>query len=131
MGGNFLTMIKANESRIGNYFKYGNGNFKVEYISSVLYFRLDNVRNAISFVEIEPTLLTKEILEKCGFVHTASIYYKHVSEQWLAKVYDDKSVRISFMRFPSENFICGIYKYLHQLQNLYFALTGDELEINL
>jgi hypothetical protein len=33
--------------------------------------------------------------------------------------------------------VCGYYEnelpceYLHQLQNLYFALTGEELEINL
>jgi hypothetical protein len=82
----------------------------------------------------KPIPLTPEILEKCGFV------YDDVFEKWF--IYLNKHEldidRLTFRKY--EGFICfdGIdkrtilkqVKYLHQLQNLYFALTGEELEYN-
>lgn len=68
----------------------------------------------------KPIPLTEEILLKCGFVPCSII---------------DNHFNISGMRIWKCNdmFLCdknGVHiKYLHQLQNLYFAIVGKELEI--
>jgi len=80
--------------------------------------------------ELKPIPLTPEILEKCGF-------YKSKTE-WIKRTEEDPFI-IEFFEFTKafhytggEGVRLGIGgKYLHQLQNLYFALTGDELTIKL
>ena len=82
--------------------------------------------------------LTPEILEKCGLrVADTGYYWIAVREHYNASN-DLKPtwLKIKYTQaknFRVENFANKtIYlKSLHQLQNLYFALTGEELEINL
>ena len=75
--------------------------------------------------EINPIPLTKELLLKCGF-----------EEEFGGIIYYNRNQGIEF---NFSNGWCtasrGEYdivdvQYLHQLQNLYFALTGEELEVN-
>jgi len=73
--------------------------------------------------------LTPEILQKCGSPETKGLWYEHEIS--------------SFFLDGSGNFFAGEVlnvdspviakniKYLHQLQNLYFMLTGSELTVNL
>lgn len=74
--------------------------------------------------EMEPIPLTPEILEMAGFEvpdgYNDTVLYKdgimidfHLGEY---KLRENNRIKL---------------KYLHQLQNLYFALTGEELEIKL
>lgn len=82
----------------------------------------------ISVSDISPILLTEEILLKCGFVNNEP-------KDW-------GSFTLGNINFLKEdgNKMNGLYmngyrvadiRYLHQLQNLYFAITGEELEIEL
>lgn len=74
--------------------------------------------------DVDPIPLTSSILEKCGF----NIF----SEQY------NNGFRFKYMKLynHNENLYFNPYdwnfqleiKYLHQLQNLFFALTGEELE---
>lgn len=70
----------------------------------------------------KPIEITEEILLKCGFEK---------------EILEPKHYYIEGMRIWKCNdmFLCdknGIHiKYLHQLQNLYWCLCGEELEINL
>lgn len=75
---------------------------------------------------IKPIELTEEILLKCGFVkdefdnwenETRLGLYKPEEFDGYLSIWGDSTV--------------GECNYLHQLQNLYFALTGEELKINL
>lgn len=82
-----------------------------------------------SYENLRPVPLTPEILEKCGAVK--------VEGEWQFKV-AICALWISFRFHASHCYseIGGIYlggqiKYVHQLQNLYFALTGTELEVKL
>lgn len=76
---------------------------------------------------LEPIPLSEELLLKCGF------------EKWVEGVYlhDNISVSLSIMEDNTiEVTIDGIYrvcviKYLHQLQNIYFNLVGEELEVKI
>ena len=77
----------------------------------------------------EPIPLTPEILEKCGFEKVKSPYEEAETDDFfLAPLYFDMantSIKIN-----------GVYQKinypesLHQLQNLYHALTGEELTYN-
>jgi hypothetical protein len=111
--------MKANELRIGNWITefttaHPNGkNIQLDWIS-----RDDDFENCRAIP------LTPEILEKCGF-ETPDGYIDTVK-------YKD-GVMIDFNRgkyLLRENNRIEI-KYLHQLQNLYFSLTGEELEVKL
>ena len=72
---------------------------------------------------LEPIPLTPELLKKCGFDRPLSVYQKdHIDV-----IIDKKRIGI-YPNFLSRILI--ICKYLHQLQNMYYAITGEELEIN-
>ena len=83
----------------------------------------------------QPIPLTEEIILKCSF---SMKYGTDPQEQNALKVFSLKNLEI--LKFELDKFfffstgkglIHTNIKYLHQLQNLYFALTGQELEINL
>jgi len=94
---------------------------------------------------ISPIPLTEEWLLKCGFMiqdNTQSdkeylkkyssgrtvLNYKLVITKSCYK--DSGEYRLFVIGNVSDGEICNI-KYLHQLQNIYFALAGTELEVEL
>lgn len=115
-------MIKANELRLGNWVSNGEKNYTVDACS--LY---DTA--TLEYYPIEGILLTPEILEKCGFKGNANKAIKIKNGFDLVVDVFDWFAVINPKNYSSCYTVdC---KYLHQLQNLYFALTGTELEINL
>jgi len=128
---NLDTQMQANELRIGNLLMDVSGH--VGYVTQINEDKTVKIRTnegvLITWMRadlFQPIPLTEEILLKCGFEYDElnyfySLYYNnfklefHFDEQyefWL----NDISMEV---------------KYLHQLQNLYFALTGKELDIDL
>lgn len=79
--------------------------------------------------EFEGIPLTPEILEKCGFIKSETNEFYVNNALWLeatplvTPIYCDGT---GFKRYIGRHI-----KYVHQLQNLYYALTGEELEITL
>jgi hypothetical protein len=120
-------MIKANEIRVGNWLEWNKKPFKVCAIFRNV---TENELWAKDNNELHPIPLTEEILLKCGFIKTGitELYYptNTINISW---VEEDPTV----IEINCENIQCYIIncEYLHQLQNLYFALKGQELEINL
>jgi hypothetical protein len=124
-------MIKSEELRIGNYYEVDGAIYKVSGIEKNS-FRGEMIQKATGMRtnggRRQPIELTGQILIKCGF--SKNIDYKLYlddcylvsdgEEVWAAKEFND-------MEFT---FSIG-YSYLHQLQNLYYCLTGKELEIKL
>ena len=133
-----MIMIQANELRIGNWVTYNQESvdkgteiipIKVPCINVEAAVSLDDgFTNSYFFNEINPIPLTPEILVKCGFKklnnawvpidYSATDYLK-----WSFTIWDNKD---GTYRYNSAEFIPEL-KYLHQLQNLYYALTGEEL----
>ena len=137
-------MINANELRIGNWFQQDASNnnaisrfFTVDEIKRYgvrsTYIRQDTNQphtSLFSLDSIHPTPLTPEILEKCGFEKDNGGYclsdkmslsiHITVAEEYLP-CWLDKPL------FPGGTNKFRIIQHLHQLQNLYFALTGEEL----
>ena len=90
-----------------------------------------------SDIFVKPIRLSPELLEKCGFKKWASgCFSKQIDEYICFQIEDDG--RYGFWSDSVEN-ECNFtvlsqdnrIHYLHQLQNLYHALTGQELEVNL
>ncbi len=113
-------MIKANELRLLNYLQWDKNVFQVKEIK-ILKNRFNVNGRPPSYYE--GINLTEEWLLKCGFyLDEKRDTYKH----------KDKNIEIDL----SDNMVCisdswewkEVY-FIHQLQNLYFALTNTELEI--
>jgi hypothetical protein len=115
--------MTSNELRIGNYYDH-NGEIK-QVTPSVI----DEVF-ATKRSWYKPIPLTEEILLKCGFIRHHNDYYN--TRIYIKNVIDN--IEFEWGCFPIELgsglIVTNIkLKYLHQLQNLYFALTNEELKI--
>lgn len=110
-------MIKATELRIGNWVDSSNG---------VLYQINKSHFENTDFRITKPIPLTPEILEKCGFLKNG---YNYKESDGIIDFFIDKDTSITYYEVGNIVF-CNIY-YLHELQNLYRWLTGEELKVNL
>jgi len=88
----------------------------------------------IDYESIYPVKLTEEILLKCGFEkieRNSETYYRlgDFFEVW--RLDDNGHCGYTCGDNLTGNFISTSVDYLHQLQNLYFVISGAELEIKL
>jgi hypothetical protein len=116
--------MKANELRIGNYvYPFDD----INLVSEKIIFRDAIKLNAKDFKNtnhLEQIPLTEEWLLKFGFKHSGNGFFIHT-----------KSL-LELSNIGNEYFLSGfkgvslnkIY-HVHQLQNLYFALTNEELKL--
>jgi hypothetical protein len=122
------TAVKIEELRVGNwiYLMHGSFGYKPHQVSPTLLFHNAKVTERLTFSK--PIPLTPEILVKCGFELDEGRYLKPVGSNISIAFRDD-----IYLTYDSDcaSFDEELGKYLHQLQNLYFALTGEELTINL
>lgn len=121
--------MKANELRIGNYLQYYIGEDGYEWQPSgidhhdIVWCVEDNDDFNKSY---RPIPITEEWLLKFGFEKITAWYRKWLHAinlminvghgQTIAGLYEFKNIPIKQV------------SYVHELQNLYFALTGEELE---
>lgn len=108
-------MIQSKELRIGNIFleKFSQTEIKVLEISAEkIIFEGDFDNNW----QAQPIPLTEEWLLKFGF--------KKGERGWFKTL--DKNLKFNLYTYRDKE----LYRYVHQLQNLYFALTNEELKIN-
>jgi len=127
-------MIK--ELRIGNWIKHTNHEYLGEgYKNKVVQVDIDILHdlNGESLKDwYEPIPLTPEVLLAAGFGlsefqnRMVITYENNKFDIWLY-YYKEKCIYSSSC-FPDG---ANPINYLHQLQNLYFALTGTELEIDI
>jgi hypothetical protein len=124
-------MINANELRIGNYVTYHGEEdmpccLDAQDIVNIFnkYMGNDEIHS--------PILLTPEILEQCGFKFNQELNGWEL-KGWLPfhihsmnGIYDNDMYCLTTFK---KDWKIGKFQYLHQLQNLYFALTGEELTI--
>jgi len=134
-------MIQVNELKIGNLVYYNGNHKEVGIVTSLqpkfypkycetskdIFIGLNQRHDIVYNVkDIQPIPLTEEWLLKCGF--------ERVENNW--KVLDNIVFKLSWERLAglvlvleNESIFLAHINYLHQLQNLYFALTGEELQI--
>jgi hypothetical protein len=123
-------MIDIKELRIGNWVKHGEQNVKVNDLPYLVDDNKDGyLINEIWADEYEPIPLTPEILEKCGFELIKKPKYK-LGHKYKIK-YSKKNGSLFQVNMGGKFLIIANIRFLHQLQNLYFALTGEELNVQL
>lgn len=132
--------MNAKDFRIGNFLKdeVTGSILKINELSDKGYgFKvvewLKEVNGEIKRSEIKPAPipLTNELFMKNGFVKDNETY------SW-SKLFnfDEYDYLFELECFPNDGAFyferkCGQIKYVHQLQNLYFVLTVQEIEISL
>lgn len=124
--------MKANELRIRNVVNFSNKKWQIVSIhadGSIRIMKENEFPQDIHVNFVVPIPLTEEWLLKFGFDKIRVREY----EKGDMSIYCGKKTISINVGFCNE---CGGYeikveiKYVHQLQNLYFALTGEELKLN-
>jgi hypothetical protein len=120
-------MIKASELRISNWVQYTDKAYS-GYHKIIDGADIDEISDSQSF---EPIPLTPEILEKAGFARRWEGSWQKNSVE--IEQSEEQKILGGFILLNGEerSHWPNVYFHLHQLQNLYSALTGAELEINL
>jgi hypothetical protein len=133
--------MKENELRVGNYVEYNlsSGAFDDETEVKPLkvtgidvsdrvhsFVLLSDGHGKYVFDELKPITLTGEILIRFGFGRVGNTAYRTVTKNlnyqlFLSKTQNGYNTTDAVLLNPLQ--------YVHQLQNLYFALTGEELTL--
>ena len=132
------------ELRIGNLVDYNGEIIEVDLIDS-LRETINNPENdcesGISISDLKPILLTEELLLKFGFEKYDwfdGYFIKYNNKHLMIQFYEPrKEILIYFTKISKDkygykmngrDYLFKLNKYYaNQLQNLYFALTGEEL----
>lgn len=144
-------MINAVDVRVGNLVMWGIHICKIEGIHTRNLTQKENktehfyISGAVPFSEyycvypndIEPIVLSPDILEKCGFRKTQEgnmalpeVWSRNYQKRVVINTIDISIRGSDEIHWIEGNTIVELYS-LHQLQNLVHALTGEELSINL
>lgn len=117
--------MNANELRIGNFLTHIKSGKYIQFKS------FEGLHNVYMNPEVyAPIPLTEEILLKCEFEDEMLEWsiIRDVNEISFAGEFDGENFEFTAGEgIPLSRKI----KYLHELQNLYFALTGKELTVNI
>jgi hypothetical protein len=116
--------MKANELRIGNWVDWDDKTIRSQVKGihpSGKYAHLEN--GWVDLIRCDSIPLTEEWLVKFGFEFT----------DWLGS-WDLPDGSLGILKTNNDTFILESYRcpeiqYVNQLQNLYFALTGEELQL--
>ena len=135
--------MKINELRINNWIEVSGRYAQVEHlledksINPLIGVR-DNKGNRCGILagddKCKPIPLTEDILLKCGFAWSdIDVCYNLLIDRECDTFIIGDNGRDNYYCsvINKGNYIGTQTKYLHQLQNLYFCLTGKELEIKL
>lgn len=136
-------MIETSELRIGNSVLWNRHDeslenevveiYTIQRASVRAYTEIEELSEMLlRYEDIEPIPLTEEWLVRFGFTYDGVLIDMLLEiEKYKFLGYDNKSKRVHCYHFKptvqGAN-LCEC-KYVHQLQNLYFALTGGELTI--
>lgn len=114
--------MNKEELRIGNCVSDGFFEFKVTEIQKAI-ICAESLNSFTSYTinlkNVEPILITEKWLLKLGFKKTKDCY----------RLTNKTTISLN-LKILYPHTLCGIgfeIKYIHQLQNLYFALIGKEL----
>lgn len=123
-------MIQANELRIGNLVRVENEVLNVNFLNeNDIGLEGDISRSGLYHRSFVSSLeITEEWLLKFGFARRSDNHYsisqKNISFIWSPELWLYCIDNNSGYSIPLDHI-----RYVHQLQNLYFALTGEELKL--
>ena len=125
--------MDAKELRIGNLIKYTDyPNLKDDLLGKVICVTGGDISfmSDCNVAYLEPIKLTEDLLIKFGFNKDGRVIktYAMIGNEINFKILVNTENEFYF--YPSVAIKWSVrLKYVHQLQNLYFALTGEELDV--
>jgi len=151
ISGSYDLLIKLYEP-LPNNFSLNSPLWIVEKIADSIAFSIENI---VSFPEENGIItikyklaLSNEFGEVCEIVYEddKNINYIKITNEILEKWFGFEKIDVDYFKLKTENFYCNIdeqgfgfalehdnfyiCEYVHELQNLYFALIGKEITIN-
>lgn len=133
-------MIDPSELRLGNYILHKAG---VRILPTKCGFQHFELLSKGLAKDIFPIALKPEMLQKCGFIENKKYYLLPDAREFiltLPVMGKNKNEMYAYINSNKESYaratindliISNNFYYVHQLQNLYFAVIGNELEIDL
>ncbi|MGZ3838848.1 MAG: hypothetical protein ACXVMS_07750 [Flavisolibacter sp.] len=133
-------MIQPQELRPGNYVLHKTGVRILPVLCTLQHFEKLARGEEKDFF---PLVLKADILEKCGFVENRNYPLLPEAREFrlvLPVIGSGQNEMVAYIKNNKECFgramlnglpISNNFYQLHQLQNLYFALTGEELKVRL
>jgi len=121
-------MIQVNELRYWNLVYY-----KVQWNHRIIA-PIYHIHSEMDMTHFEPIPLTPEILDSAGWVwnEECKSYEKYPNGDVRMNLqFRESNGSYTMFNYVLKAMIFDKIYYLHQLQNLYWCLTGKELEINL
>ena len=123
--------MEGKELRLGNYLHDRNGN-----LCKVIELRQDGIYapaigKATTGLPNKPIELTEEWLLKFGF-ESNNVSYKINNDKFVFELYFYDAWNLNYVekeKFGNDSVELSGYWKIHELQNLFFALTGNELTI--
>ena len=113
-----------NELRLGNYLQDRNG--KLAIVEELSKEGIKAYSGIVTGLPLSPIPLNEEWLNKFGFEKSFGDYWMESNSGFYFGISSNGELMYLF----DEEMICPAnIKYVHQLQNLFFALTGKELEL--
>ena len=131
-------MIDATELRLGNYILQKTGVRILPVKTNFQHFELFSKGLA---KDMFPVALKADLLQKCGFIENKKYHLLPESREFvlvLPVTGTNKNEMHAFMNANKEIYvratvndliISNNFHYLHQLQNVYHAIVGKELEV--
>lgn len=131
-------MIEASELRIGNYVLHKTG---VRILPVKCTFQHFQLLSQESSKDMFPIALKPEILLKCGFIENKKYHLLPDAREFiltLPVMGNNKNEIYGYLNSNKESYaratvndlvISNNFYYLHQLQNVYYAIVGKELEV--
>jgi hypothetical protein len=131
--------METNELRIGNYISTGVGEETViELYQHKLLVGSTLSGSSVRYFEIDPIPLTEDWLVKFGFDKSIG-FIMFIGEKFKGSSFEVSHNDLdrwyaffrNFNKGEADDFVLlrNNLQYVHQLQNLYHALTGEELEL--
>jgi hypothetical protein len=112
-------VIKASEIRIGNII-WDDTRQKIKYVTHRVISDLAGCAEPLAY---SPIPITPEWLERCGFVNEG----KNVFVKDRFKIGAPDHGGVNWVFYDDRHLSTPGLEHVHQLQNLYHALTGEEL----
>ena len=127
--GDVITVEQIRHSTIvfNNYLQVGNE--EDQYRSTVLTYtsRVVEIVEEIEYQNLSPIPLTDQVLKNCGFRN-------FIRDEWILsfnRSHADFVFNHDGLQMTEPAAFRKPIKYLHQLQNVIFALTGEELKVQM
>lgn len=124
--------MKANELRIGNWVMYEGEPFMVKWMTQIegnWCAILDKVVFNVPLSDLKPITLTRKLIEEIGFKEAGDehLYKQNGIYVWCRTEHEDAWIS----EIDDVNLEKRDIWHLHRFQNIFFALTKEELEVEL